>query len=179
MGSDTNLNRKEILVGNTGFTHELPHTGETVVWLTPPDIIKSLGEFDLDPCAAIDRPWDIARKNYTIIENGLTKKWGKRRVFCNPPYGPDTSIWLQKCYLHNNSVALVFARTETKAFQQWVWGKADAMLFIHGRVKFYKPDGTQGKSAGAPSVLIAYGKENAKVLKACGIKGSFVNVIQD
>ena len=26
-------------------------------WLTPPEIIKSLGEFDLDPCSPINRPW--------------------------------------------------------------------------------------------------------------------------
>jgi len=25
-------------------------------WLTPPYIIKALGEFDLDPCAPINRP---------------------------------------------------------------------------------------------------------------------------
>jgi hypothetical protein len=35
-------------------------------WLTPPEIIKSLGEFDLDPCSPINRPWDTAKNHYTI-----------------------------------------------------------------------------------------------------------------
>ena len=34
-------------------------------WLTPPEIIKSLGIFDLDPCSPCNRPWDTAFKHYT------------------------------------------------------------------------------------------------------------------
>lgn len=30
--------------------------------LTPPELIKSLGEFGLDPCSPINRPWDTAKK---------------------------------------------------------------------------------------------------------------------
>lgn len=30
-------------------------------WLTPPEIIQKLGEFDLDPCVPDNRPWDTAR----------------------------------------------------------------------------------------------------------------------
>ena len=70
----------------------------------------------------------------------------------------------------------MFARTETKAFQQWVWGKADALLFIFGRLKFHKPDGTRGESAGAPSVLIAYGNNNVEALRTCGIPGAFIEL---
>ena len=44
-------------------------------WLTPPEIIKSLGEFDLDPCSPINRPWDTAKKHYSKLDNGFTKKW--------------------------------------------------------------------------------------------------------
>jgi hypothetical protein len=29
-------------------------------WLTPPGILKALGQFDLDPCAPVNRPWDTA-----------------------------------------------------------------------------------------------------------------------
>lgn len=31
--------------------HTKPYDGETVEWLTPPEIVRSLGVFDLDPCA--------------------------------------------------------------------------------------------------------------------------------
>ena len=55
-------------------------------WLTPPEIVKSLGEFDLDPCSPIERPWDTAKNHFTINDNGLIQNWFGR-VWCNPPYG--------------------------------------------------------------------------------------------
>lgn len=64
-------------------------------WLTPPSIIKALGEFDLDPCSPINRPWDTAKEHYTILDNGLLKPW-KGRCFVNPPYGKETKKWLQR-----------------------------------------------------------------------------------
>lgn len=158
-----------------GFTHEAPHHGETNVWLTPPHLLKALGEFDLDPCHISNRPWDTAKKHYTAEDNGMSQKW-EGRVFCNPPYGPETGKWLYKLWQHGNGIALVFARTETKAFQETVWGKADAILFIFGRLKFHRPDGSQGESAGAPSVLIAYGDNNVETLRTCGIPGEFIDL---
>ena len=83
-------------------------------WLTPPEIIKALGEFDLDPCAPVKRPWPTAEKHYTIQDNGLLKPW-QGRVWCNPPYN-DAAKWLARCAEHGNAIALVFARTETKMF---------------------------------------------------------------
>lgn len=143
-------------------------------WLTPPEIIKSLGEFDLDPCAPIIRPWETAKKHFTINDNGLQQKWNGR-VWCNPPYGLEASKWLEKLSNHGNGIALIFARTETRMFFKWVWNKATAVKFIEGRLYFYHVDGSKAKAnAGAPSVLIAYGKENAEILKNCEIKGKFI-----
>jgi hypothetical protein len=72
--------------------------------------------------------------------------------------------------------SLTFERTETKMFFKCVWEKATAILFIKGRLKFYHVTGKQGDSAGAPSVLIAYGEENAEILKNCSIKGRYVRL---
>ena len=144
-------------------------------WLTPPEIVKALGQFDLDPCSPINRPWDTATKHYTENDNGLLMPWDGR-VWCNPPYGYEASEWLNKCALHGNVIALTFARTETKMFFNSIWNKADGLLFIKGRLRFYHVTGQQGDSAGAPSVLIAYGKENCEVLKNCSIKGKFVSL---
>jgi hypothetical protein len=64
--------------------------GKTVTgkdeWLTPPGLIRGLGEFDLDPCSPIKRPWNTAKHHYSIDDNGLQKKWFGR-VWLNPPYG--------------------------------------------------------------------------------------------
>lgn len=144
-------------------------------WLTPIEIIKSLGEFDLDPCSPINRPWDTAKQHFTKLDNGLKKKW-KGRIWCNPPYGKNTIKWLEKCSNHGNCIALIYARTETKMFFENVWSKADAILFIKGRIKFFDVFGNQAASAGAPSVLIAYGKNNVAALKNCKIEGKFLRI---
>lgn len=54
-------------------------------------------------------------------------------------------------------IALVFARTETAAFHEHVWNKADAIYFLKGRIRFFNVNGKIGGSAPAPSVLVAYG----------------------
>lgn len=145
-------------------------------WLTPPHIVRSLSEFDLDPCSPVNRPWDTARSHYTVEDNGLIKEWFGR-VWCNPPYGRETGKWLEKCAMHGNAIAIVFARTETSMFFNYVWGVADAVLFLKGRLQFYHVDGScVGSNAGAPSVLVGYGRENAKVLESCGLPGMFIDL---
>jgi hypothetical protein len=145
----------------------------TDVWLTPPTLIKSLGEFDLDPCSPLNRPWDTAKHHFTIEDDGLAQDWFGR-VWCNPPYGPGMAPFLRRVVEHGNAMVLIFARTETKAFFEYVWNEADAILFIKGRISFHTPDGGKGGTAGSPSVLIAYGEENVKALENCGIEGKLV-----
>lgn len=147
-------------------------------WLTPPNIIKSLGEFDLDPCSPINRPWATAKNHYTIEDDGLRKPWFGR-VWCNPPYGNQTRLWLKKCVEHGNCIVLTFARTETKMFFEHIWNAADAILFFRGRIKFFHVTGEQGDSAGAPSVLIAYGNKNAEALKHSALDGKFIQLKQN
>ena len=96
-------------------------------WLTPPELVRAIGYFDLDPCQPINPPFTHAEKGYNILDDGLFKKW-EGRVFCNPPYGKYTPIWLKKCADHGNAIALTFARTETKMFFEHVWNKADAVF---------------------------------------------------
>lgn len=142
-------------------------------WLTPPEILKALGPFDLDPCAPKQRPWDMAKTHYT--NQGLMRDWFGR-VWLNPPYGKKTGSWLQRLAQHGNGIALIFARTETEMFFSEVWHKATALLFLEGRLYFYHVDGIKAvANSGAPSVLIAYGLENAQILKKSGIKGAYVS----
>ena len=152
------------------FSHERAKTGKEE-WLTPPEIVASLGPFDLDPCAPVNRPWPTAGTHYTIADNGLARPWFGR-VWLNPPYGNKTIEWMRRLRDHNNGVALIFARTETRTFHECVWGVATAILWIKGRLTFYNVDGTRPKNTGgAPSVLIAYGSENEDRLRTCGIPG--------
>ena len=61
-------------------------------WLTPPGVVKALGDFDLDPCSPINRPWPTAAKHYTALDNGLRQVW-TGRVWCNPHNGGATGRW--------------------------------------------------------------------------------------
>lgn len=150
---------------------------DTHEWLTPPEIVRALGRFDLDPCAPImERPWNTADHHYTAADDGLAHPW-HGRVWMNPPYGQHTEAWLAKLAAHGNGIALVFARTETRMFFEHVWPKADALLFLKGRPHFYRPCGTRAKgNSGGPVVLIAYGQQNATALACCGLPGQFVNL---
>lgn len=143
-------------------------------WLTPIEIIKSLGEFDLDPCTPLNRPWDTAKNHYTIEDDGLKQDWFGR-VWLNPPYSnKQITPFIQKMSKHRNGILLVFGRTDVNYWHKYIFPYADAFLFIKGRLKFYHASGEQGKSATASSVLIAYGQENVIALENSKITGKIL-----
>lgn len=145
-------------------------------WLTPPELLTLLGQFDLDVCAPCSRPWDTANNHFTQLDNGLLKRW-TGRVWCNPPYGRATGKWLARCAEHKNATALIFARTETADWINHVWPCAHSVMFLYGRLWFYNADGTRaGNNAGAPSALIAYDEANTLALEASGIKGRVIRL---
>ena len=154
-------------------------------WLTPPEILRALGTFDLDPCAPVVRPWETATNHYTVMDDGLSKPWVSR-VWCNPPFGREAVKWLRRMADHGNGIALIPARTETAMFYETVWGVADAILFIKGRPHFHVSKDTffqQKKgppifvpaggaapfNSGAPIALVAYGSDNLEALRQSGL----------
>jgi hypothetical protein len=150
------------------FGQERDHKEGSDTWLTPRWVLKPLGEFDLDPCA--HPKWPIAKEHYFWPEqDGLWLPW-KGRVWCNPPYGDQVKPFVERMALHNNGILLVFARTETQAFRR-NWDCATAMLFLYQRIPFLNENFVEADGGRAPSVLIAYGKENADILKAAKLRG--------
>lgn len=170
-----------------GIGGHYSHKSGTVEWLTPPEVIAALGPFDLDPCAPMQQPWPTAANTFTQIDNGLIKPWNGR-VFLNPPYANGViEKWLARMAEHDFGTALIFARTETDAFFRHVFERATALLFMRGRINFHHGPGHLDKdgapipvgkraagNAGAPTVLCAYGVQDADVLAACKIEGRFV-----
>lgn len=142
-------------------------------WLTPPDVIRALGEFDLDPCAPINRPWDMAKHHYTKNDDGLNLPWFGR-IWLNPPYGRETFKWMHKLSEHKSGIALIFARTETRGFHEMIWKKAHSVFFFLGRLAFYHVDGTKGDSANAPSCLVSYSNYDSEIIRTSGLKGKQV-----
>ena len=126
-------------------------------WSTPKRFFADLDaefHFTLDPCASLDNA--KCALFFTSREDGLKQDWNNHRVFCNPPYG--RAIWqsARKCCLAARRGALVVllahARTDTRWFHDWVYGKAAEIRFVKGRLRF--GDGTQ--SAPFPSLVAIY-----------------------
>ena len=69
----------------------------------------------------------------------------------------------------------MFLRPDLDTFAIFPWrpqqGKVARFL-----CDIYRPDGTRGDSPGCGSILIAFGKENAEVLKNCTIEGKYVQI---
>ena len=126
-------------------------------WPTPQAFFESLDRefhFTLDPCAT--RKNAKCRRFFTKKQNGLEQCWGWHRVFCNPPYGRCMRDWARKCYEASGEgaavVLLAHARTDTRWFHDWVYGKANEIRFVRGRLRF--GDGKQ--SAPFPSLIAVY-----------------------
>ncbi len=164
-------------MGNrTGMGSHHSSNSITTTWITPKHIFQPLGRFDLDPCVPKNAPWLIAAACYCLPEqDGLALPW-HGRVWLNPPYNA-LDQWMQKIAGHGNGIALTYARTETKTFQNWIFPFADTILFLKGRITFCDITGKAGAhNGGAPSVLISYGEQNAQALAESRLAGRHIMV---
>lgn len=144
-------------------------------WYTPREIVGALGEFDLDPCAPT-RQFYTAKECFTKAEDGLKQSW-HGRVWCNPPYSRKLiAPFIRKMAEHGNGVALIFNRMDIALWHEIIFPTATAILVMRGRLKFFRPDGTQGDAAGCGSVLVAWGEYNAETLRTSIIDGRFIKL---
>ncbi len=149
----------------------------STTWLTPPWILERLGRFDLDPCAAPEpRPWPTADRHIALPSDGLAAAWSGR-VWLNPPYSTQAALWLARMAEHDHGTVLIFARTDTRWFQESILARARGLLFLRGRVRFHLPTGEVGAdNGGAPSVLCAFGASDDAVLRSSGLGGHYVSI---
>ena len=136
-------------------------------WYTPQTLVRSLGKFDLDPCAG---PCNHAVENIRRPDCGLSIKW-KGRVWLNPPY-LEISPWLERMIDHNNGILIVNARPETNWFQNTA-RYATSLFFPKGRIKFERPGGGS-KNPPVGSCLMSFGTRNATALIRSELPGLFV-----
>jgi site-specific DNA-methyltransferase (adenine-specific) len=142
------------------MNNDLMFSSNSNEWATPQDFFDKLDKefhFTLDPCATDENA--KCDKYYTIKEDGLKQSWKGHSVFCNPPYGKEIAAWVEKSYMESvggcQVVMLIPARTDTKYWHEWIFGKAE-IRFIKGRLKF----GDSKNSAPFPSAIIIFKKGN-------------------
>lgn len=154
----------------SGTTVQRRNPDATDEWWTPKWILDALPPFDLDPCAPVGGPlYRHCPLWWTKLDDGLSKPWFGH-VWLNPPYSAPLA-WMKRMADHGDGVALIFARTETRWWQDHVFGHADQVLFVRSRIKFVKPDGTVGATAPAPSALCGYGDWAVEALRSAVDRG--------
>ena len=128
-------------------------TSNTDQWATPQWFFDELNkefDFNLDPCA--DETNHKCDRYFTKEINGLSQNWNGFRVFCNPPYGREIGKWVKKAAEANTLVVMLLpARTDTKWFHDYIYGKAE-IRFLKGRLKF----GDSKNSAPVPSMVVLF-----------------------
>lgn len=132
-------------------------SSKSVEWSTPQDFYHSLNaefHFTLDPCATRENA--KCATYFTLKQDGLSKDWGRHRVYCNPPYGRGMSEWARKCCEASEAGALVAllvnARTDARWFHDWVYHKANDIRFVKGQLRF----GNAVHAAPFPSLVAIY-----------------------
>lgn len=137
--------------------NDVMYSSKTCEWETPQAFFDALNaefHFTLDVCAT---PKNAKCDRYfTLEQDGLSQDWKGETVYCNPPYGREMPKWIKKCAEHGLSgggvaVMLIPARTDTKAFHEYIYGKAE-IRFIKGRLKF----GGSNNSAPFPSMIVIF-----------------------
>lgn len=135
-------------------------------WCTPPWLLRyaesllPAGQWlEVDAAAmqrtAVAPEWYGPDHPDPARRDALAADWGQRVVWCNPPYsraGGGLLAWCRKFYEAAQGGAVVmglfFARTDTKAWHQYVT-KAAEVHILEGRVRFIDPSTGQPGKAGA------------------------------
>ncbi len=142
-------------------------------WVVQRTIIDKLGDIDLCVYEPVNRPWDKAKEHLAILDDGINMDWAGR-VFCIPPDGIHTYPWLKKCAKHGNTIALVYAKTDTAYYHEIILHSAKAVIFLKSGVKFHNTDGSKVDSAPLSSMLVAFSTPTGMVLEDSGISGRFM-----
>jgi len=127
---------------------------ETPQWLF--DEYSDRFDFTVDVCAS--------KKNAKVShffnkkQNGLKQPWDGHRVWCNPPYGRNsTGLWVKKAHLEVQAgecqlVAMLLpARTDTKWFHDYIYRQHN-IEFLRGRLRFVGAP----HSAPFPSMVVIF-----------------------
>ena len=155
--------------------------GKTDHWHTPKYIFDALGcTFDLDVAGPIGGSHVPCKE--VLCSSSLEVRWPPQSyVWMNPPFGGRNGLvpWLDKFFAHGNGIALVPDRTSAPWWQSAA-RRSDAILFVAGKIKFERPDGSVGKHPGNGTTLLAVGTRGRLALlnaKEAGL-GFMVETVQ-
>lgn len=139
--------------------------GRSDEWYTPKYIFDALQcDFDLDVAAPVDRRFCSVPAKRFITENSLATEW-KGFIWMNPPWSGrgKKELWLKRFLNHAHGIVLTPDRSSAP-WWQIAAKKSDAVLFVNGKIKFVKPDGSTGDSPSTGTTLFATGDRAVRAL---------------
>ena len=148
-----------------------PSIGATDEWYTPKYVFDALGcQFDLDVASPPTGPLHVPATCW-YSEHSLELPWFGF-VWMNPPFGGRNGLmpWLNKFFDHGDGIALTPDRTSPEWFHTAA-DRPDAMLFVRGKIKFIRPDGSTGDEPSNGTVLWGAGERGCEALRRAGVLG--------
>lgn len=155
-------------------------TSKSTTWRTPLAIREAVTHFFkdgfVDPCASDEERYWFAPQNLSLAKgfNGLKETWSEYAdaAFVNPPYGRGIADWIGKavdvwCKGHVESVLLIPASVDTRAWQLDIFQFAHAVCFVKGRIKF------EGEVTGPAPMACALVYLGSDPDRFCAFFGSF------
>lgn len=124
-------------------------------WATPIELFKELDReflFTIDVCASENN--HKVETYYSEEQNALLQEW-KGSCWCNPPYSRNLQRqFIKKAFESKCLVVMLLpARTDTKAFHQFIYKNPKAEIrFLKGRIQF---EGAKQK-APFPSMIVIF-----------------------
>lgn len=147
------------------------NSGKSDEWYTPAYVFDALGErFDLDVAAPEDFSLTHVPANEWLFDDGLDHPWWGF-VWMNPPFGGRNALdpWMGRFFAHGNGIALTPDRTSAPWF--WSsWRRADRVLFTR-KIRFLRPDGSEGVSPSTGTCLWAAGDRAVVALERAARAG--------
>jgi len=146
--------------------------GGSVEYYTPKYVFDAMAvEFDVDVASPVDRSHTNVPAREFITEDSLSKEW-RGFAWMNQPYNhqKEKLLWIDKFMRHNNGVALMPDRTSAPWWQLFA-KRADAILFVAGKIKFVLPDGSTADQPGNGTTLFACGNRGIEALQNAQLNG--------
>ena len=138
-------------------------------WITPRyvfDHFNKTYKFNFDAAASAK---NAKCKNFlSEKEDALNKNWCKkgRRIWLNPPYSRHMGKWIKKAYEESKKgclvACLVYSRTDTIWWHDYVIKHAWKIHFIKGRIQFISSKDGKTKSAAPAASCVIIFKPNKK-----------------
>ncbi len=138
--------------------------GKSDEWYTPKWIFDALGcVFDMDVAAPEAGPLHVPCLRW-LYADALLCQW-EGFVWMNSPFEGRNGLepWLAAFVEHGNGIALTPDRTSAPWFQKWA-PRAHRLLFLP-KVRFIRPDGSEGKSPSCGTVLWGIGEQAVNALE--------------